>query len=449
MRNSTTSQVTRRSVLGGLSAFAAIPVSAQALPSNPDVIIVGAGIAGLTAAKTLMDAGYSVAVIEAAGRIGGRAYTESDTFGVPFDHGCSWINAGQSNPFKWIAEQNNFTLKNHSNASSSFYVDGKLANAEQRRANDNGWGAVEQALNAAGEAGLDVAASSVIPADNPNTGVAQTWIGPMDWGVDFKDLSTKDYWNSEGGNPSYIVKEGLGAVVSHHFRDIPVALNTPAKAIDWSGKGVRVETPTGTIEGKACIVTVSTGVLTAGKIKFTTGLPQDTQVAIADLPMGLLAKVCLQFKDTRLGFVPNNWLDYQVPAQSATPACFFLTWPFDFNYMVGFVGGEFGWELSRVGEAAAVDFALGEVVKMAGSDVRKHFVKGRLTDWAENPNTLGAYAAARPGRYSAREALARPVDDKLYFAGEALGSPYVALCNGAYKSGEDVAKTVAASAALN
>lgn len=236
--------------------------------------------------------------------------------------------------------------------------------------------------------------------------------------------------------------------MTRHFRNIPVALNTPATAIDWSGTGVRVTTPSGVITGKACIVTVSTGVLNAGKIKFTNSLPEDTETAIADLPMGLLTKVALQFDDTKLGFVPNHWMDYRVPADTPTPAAFFLTWPFGFNYMVGFMGGEFGYQMSREGEAAAIDFVLGEVIKIAGSDARKHFIKGKLTDWATNPNTLGGYAAARPGRYHAREVLQRPVGGKLWFAGEAVGTPYIALCNGAYLSGERVAQAVSASDAL-
>ncbi|MCP4941605.1 MAG: FAD-dependent oxidoreductase, partial [Planctomycetaceae bacterium] len=92
----------RRSVLGGVATFAALPVWSQSLPSNPDVVVVGAGIAGLTAAKTLLAAGRSVVVVEAADRIGGRAYTETTTFGVPFDHGCSWITAANDNPFRKI-----------------------------------------------------------------------------------------------------------------------------------------------------------------------------------------------------------------------------------------------------------------------------------------------------------------------------------------------------------
>ena len=82
--------------------------------------------------------------------------------------------------------------------------------------------------------------------------------------------------------------------------------------------------------------------------------------------------------------------------------------------MIGFAGGAFGWELSAAGESAAIDFALGEVVKLVGSDARKRFVRGRMSGWAANPNTLGAYAAARPGRWSAREALARPVGERSF-----------------------------------
>ena len=120
----------------------------------------------------------------------------------------------------------------------------------------------------------------------------------------------------------------------------------------------------------------------------------------------------------------------------------FLTWPFGYDYSVGFLGGSFGWEMAKQGDAAIVDFALNKFVEMAGSDARKHFVRGTVSDWADNPNTLGAYASARPGHYAAREALAKPIDDKLFFAGEAVAGPYAALCSGAYYSGEAQAKAV-------
>ena len=89
-----------------------------------------------------------------------------------------------------------------------------------------------------------------------------------------------------------------------------------------------------------------------------------------------------------------------------------------------------------------IDFALEKFVEMAGSDARKHFVGGMASGWADDPNALGAYAAARPGRYAARDLLARPVADKLFFAGEAVAGPYAALCSGAYYSGQAQAEAV-------
>ena len=103
-----------------------------------------------------------------------------------------------------------------------------------------------------------------------------------------------------------------------------------------------------------------------------------------------------------------------------------------------------GWQLSKAGTEAAVDFALGEVVKLVGSKARDHFVKGHLTGWAGNPLTKGAYAAARPGHYGARAELARPLGNRVFFAGEAVAGAHVALCGGAYMSGDEVARKVAA-----
>lgn len=438
-----TQHISRRTFVSGALATLPLPAFA-ALPANPDVIIVGAGSAGLAAAKTLISLGKTVVVIEAAERIGGRAYTESETFGVPFDHGCSWITAA-NNPYVKMAKDWGFELKDHVSPGEAFFVGDRRANSAERKKYDSSWSAIQGALSKAGRAGMDVSAASVIPADLEYSGISQSWIGAMDWGVDFKDLSTMDNWESADANPNYMVKEGHGALVARLGDGLPVKLSTPATRIDWSGNGVAVETPQGTLRAKACIVTVSTGVLGAGSIKFTPALPAWKQQAIDDLPMGLLAKITLQFDGNRLGFTSDNWLTYWVPNEMPAKACYFLTWPFEFDLMIGFMGGAFGWELSKAGPEAAIDFALDEVVKIVGSKARTHFVKGHLTGWAENPLTLGAYAAARPGRYGARADLAKPLGKRVFFAGEAMAGPYVALCGGAYVSGEAVAKDVAAS----
>lgn len=437
-------QMSRRSWLAGGLALSTLPLHrAYAIPTDPDVVVIGAGSAGLAAARTLIAQGKSVVIVEGADRIGGRAYTESDTFGVPFDHGCSWITASSGNPYADLARKWDFELFDHSSPGEAFFVEGKRANSKQRKTYDHAWSTIQSALTKSGRDGLDVAASSVIPKDLEYSAICQSWIGAMDWGVDFKNLSTRDNWLSAEANPNLMIKQGHGALVARLGDGLPVRLNTPATKVDWSGQGVAVETSAGTIRAKACIVTVSTGVLAAETIRFDPVLPDWKRSAIDNLPMGLLAKVALQFDGERFGLTSNNWLTYWVPDEVPAEASYFLTWPFDFDVMIGFVGGEFGWQLSAAGQNEAVDFALGEIVKIVGSDARKHFVKGHLTGWASDPLTLGAYASASPGHHGARAELARPLGNRVFFAGEAMAGANITLCGGAYLSGEAVALDVA------
>ena len=431
----------RRSVVMGLAATGVMPKMVSGQSSEVDVVIVGAGIAGLRAAQILQDAGRSVQVLEAANRIGGRAFTDNTTLGQPLDLGCSWINAN-SNPFLNISKDLGIETLRQSSAGEALFVGDRRANSTERAAYNKTWGAIERGFEAAGTAERDIPASGIVPEGLDFGATVQTWIGPMDHAVDFENLSVLDYWEAAESDPSYIARDGLGTVVSQWGAAVPVSLNTRVTAVDWSDNGVTVASSDGALRARACIFTVSTGVLNSGSIRFSPSLPDAAQGAIADLPMGLLTKVGLQFDGARFAFAPNQWLTHHVAGDVPGEACFFLTWPFGYDYSVGFLGGSFGWEMAKQGDAAIVDFALNKFVEMAGSDSRKHFVRGTVSDWADNPNTLGAYASARPGHYAAREALAKPIDDKLFFAGEAVAGPYAALCSGAYYSGEAQAKAV-------
>ncbi len=447
MRTLTKTGFSRRSLLAGLAAVTAAPVWANEGPSNPDVVIIGAGSAGLSAARQLIGEGLSVVVLEGAERIGGRAFTESTTFGVPFDHGCSWIAGPATLPYIAMARDAGFTLYNHNNAGEALFVGDRRANAGERRQVDAAYQAIGEALYDAGEKGLDVAAASVVPQGLPLAGIPMTWIGPMDWSVDFADLSTMDYWEAADFEAYFMIKEGYGTLVAELAAGLPVRLNTPARRVDWSGEGVAVETPAGTIRAKACIVTVSPGVLRAGGVRFTPDLPAWKAEAIDKLPMGCLSKIALQFDGETFGLAPDSWLSYAVPETMPAEACYFLNFPFGFDVMIGFVGGDFGRALSAAGPEAAIDFALGELVRMLGSRVRDRFVKGTLADWTQNPWTQGAYAAAAPGHFGARADLAKPLGDRVYFAGDSVAMPYVSLCGGAYLSGRAVAKEVSAAIA--
>lgn len=429
---------TRRRVVAGMAASLGLPVFAQAQTANPDVVVIGAGAAGIAAARRVIASGRSVQVIEAAGRIGGRAYTESETFGALYDHGCAWMQGPSDLPHVQAARDLGFTLVDHGGARDVLYVGDRRATYSEQSQYDRAYARLYAAL----DTGTDVAASSLAPANSLMDAVAQTWTGPMDFGVDMDALSTADFNAYPEFDVNYLVHEGLGTLVAYLGRALPVSLNTAATRIDWGGDGVLVETTEGTIAARAAIVTVSTGVLGSAAIRFTPDLPVQKQQAISDVPMGLLTRIALQFDGARFGLSENDFLTYAVPNQLPAEACYFLTFPTGHDIAVGFVGGQFGWDMADAGEAAAVDFALAEFTKMVGSDARKHFVKGHMSGWAKNPLTLGAYSAARPGRASARGVLAQPLGERVFFAGEAVAGPYIALMSGAHLSGDSAARDV-------
>ena len=435
-------KTSRRSFLAGAATSLALTKFGRAKSIDFDTAIIGAGSAGLSAARALTKQGHSVIVLEAADRIGGRAYTESTTFGLPFDHGCSWITGSADLAFASMAKESGFTLKNHMSASEKFFVEGQKASRSQSSAYDSAWGRLNAALAKAGKAGLDIAASEVVPQNMKYSGVCETWIGPLDWAVDFSDLSVMDNWNSEDAEINYMIKEGYGTLVQQLGQGLAVELNAPVTAIDWSDAGVKLETPLGQIRAKTCLITTTPAVLNSGAIRFTPKLPLWKEEAIDNLPMGMLAKVALQFDGERFGLRRNSWLTYSVPNEMPAEACYFLSFPFDFDLMVGFVGGKFGWDLTAAGQQTAIDFALGELEKIFGHKVRSHFVKGYVTEWGSNPLTLGAYAAAKPGHHDARNLLAMPLNDRLFFAGDTTSVPYSSLCGGAFLTGIRAAEEI-------
>lgn len=419
-------RLTRRALLAGLGGTA---LAAPAHGGEPEVVVIGAGAAGLAAAATLQAAGRRVVVLEAMDRIGGRAFTDTRTFGVPFDVGCAWLHAADRNPWTAYARAHGFDLRPHEYDLEQVWLGPRPADAAVVNAAE---AAMSEAISAAPS---DVAASLVADVSTPVGEAAGDYLGALDMAVDLDELSTFDYAAAEDLSPNLLCAEGFGAIVAHRGRGLPVRLSTPVRAVRWDGPGVTVVTDRGDLRARAAVVTVSTGVLAGGGLRFTPDLPLAHQQAIADLPMGMLAKIPL-LMNRRLG--PGPFIDLLL-ARRGRRDLYVLCHPFDSDLMIGFVGGDLGWELSAAGEAAAVDFAVQGLVEMFGSAARGAVVRGGLTPWASNPWTRGAYAAASPGRFAARAALAEPVGDRLFFAGEALAGGLIQTCGGAWLSGRAAA----------
>lgn len=407
--------------------------------TDVDVVIVGAGAAGLAAAKVCRSQGLTFKVLEAMNRIGGRAFTSSEHFGVPFDIGCAWLHAADRNPFFPEAQDAGWTLQYHNMALDHLYFGKQKASPEQMNAMNEADKEFFEKLEH--YRGADDRLTSILGKGH-GPRAAATYSGPMDFAQDMDEISIEDFRKAEDLEPNYFTKEGFGTLVALFGSDVPVELNSNVKRIVRDGAGVVVAADRGSIRARKVIVTVSTGVLAFGNIEFEPELPPSYMGAFFDLPMGMLTKIPLEITGTRLGLTSFDDLLIERPARHDI---YFLSFPFDQDLMVGFVGGDFAWELSLAGEAAARDFVIDRLVGIFGSNVCKYVGRSMMTNWGAEPTVRGAYAAARPGRAEARDILAVPVDEKIYFAGEALAGPLMQTCGGARLSGEGVAREICRS----
>jgi monoamine oxidase len=404
--------------------------------SEFDVAIIGAGAAGLGAAKRLIAQGRSVVVLEAGGRIGGRAWTTDDWFGVPFDIGCAWLHAADRNPFFPEAQAAGWDLYHHDMALDHLYFGSRKATPDEMERVRLAEAALAECL--ANHDSPDDRLSSLIN-DCHCLRAHSTFSGPMDFGKDDDEISIADYKAAACLEPNHFTRQGFGALVARWGADVPVRLNHAVRRVDWSGTGVELSGDWGWLRARACICTASPAVLAFDEIRFTPELPADQHEALFDLPMGLLTKIPLQVSGTRLGLAP---FDDLLIERHARHDVFFLSFPFDLDLMVGFVGGDFAWEIEAAGEVAAVDFATNRLVDIFGSDLRQRITGGRMTNWSADRWVRGAYAVARPGKAAARALAGRPVADRLFFAGEHLGGPLMQTCAGARLSGEGAADQV-------
>jgi monoamine oxidase len=437
-----TVDMTRRRMLLGLAAtpFFVNSVWASA-PKNPDVVIIGAGAAGLGAAKTLSDMGVSFVLIEAQSRIGGRAYTDNHTFGVPYDMGCHWFNYGNINPWIEYGQTNGFTMTQVPE-DYGLFVGKRKANQKEFREYEIAYERIDDEIEWVAEKSKtpDISPAEAMELKNKWEKAAAYMLGSLDMAKEFDDFSCQDYWESPGDDP-YYCKEGYGEVVAHYGRRLPVQLATPAHHINFQGPGVKVETSEGTISGKIVILTVSTGVLGAEKIKFTPTLSVKKQESFQYISMGTYNNATLQFSKDIFGLGPDRYVDYV--NEAGTESGGMLTNMGGTNLTYVYSGGDLGRELELAGVKAGVDWGLNEVVKIYGSDVKKYFLKGNITRWGEHPWTLGSYASAKPGYFHMREELRKSIANKVFFAGEATHPLQWATCGGGLLSGIDAAKKVA------
>lgn len=413
--------------------------------SDVDVVVVGAGAAGLAAASRLAELGLSFRLVEAKNRVGGRTWTETTSFGVPFDRGGHWLHSADVNPLRDWADRLGFAYHKdaRSDARHPLHLGFGWADVDARSQSAEWVDAAFEAIHAQGKAGQDVAASKAIDAGNRWYRLVHHWNEAIS-AVPPDEISTLDLSRYRDTDNNWPVEKGYGALVAAIFAHVPVMLETPVSAIDFSGPDVRIETTRGTLRARAVILTCSTNVLASGQIRFSPALPVALGEALHAIPTGGANKVAFQFSHDVFGFEPTSYASFMDERDPARHALSYQIRPFGEEIAISYFGGRFAQEMEAAGALAMIDTARAGLIDMFGSSIMKHCIKATTTAWCGDPHTLGAYSCAKPGHADRRAILSEPIADRLFLAGEAVSADWFSTVHGAYLTGIAAAEKIAA-----
>jgi monoamine oxidase len=427
-------RLSRRALLIGSASFAASSGIAAPLTSGyADVVVVGAGAAGIAAARRIAAGGRRCVVVEAADRIGGRCITDTRIFGVPFDRGAHWIHMPDINPVAKLAASAKVEVY-PAPAGQRLRIGRRFAREGEM---ERFLGALVKTNRAIGEAAAraknDVPCAQVLPKDLGDLRPAVEFVlGPFGCAKDLADVSAADFAKSAERDIDSFCRQGFGTLL--------VQTSTPVTAIHATARNpLEVETTKGRIGASAVIVTVSTGVLAAGKIKFNPPLPRRHLDAVAKLPLGSYDHIVLELAGNPLGLQSDD-LMFEMATSNRTAAL--LANVSGSALCMVEVGGRFGAGLAAQGEAAMVDFATNWLGELYGADIKKAVQRQHATNWAKEPWALGAFSAAQVGGQPSRRILMEPIGNRIYFAGEAVHESLWGTVGGAWESGERAADAV-------
>ena len=408
----------------------------MASSSDTEVVIIGGGAAGVAAARRLADARIDCLLVEARSRLGGRAWTINSEF--PIDLGCGWLHSADRNPWREVAALQGRSIDKtpppwmRRSAPIGFPLSEQDAFLQAHRE-------FYERLDSLSEDKPDVAAATFLEPHgrwNALINAVSSYVS----GAKLDRVSARDFDRYGDSGVNWRVVEGYGTVIAAHGRGLPVMLGCAVRLIDRRGRRLRMETPNGAITANAAIVTVPTPVLAEEKIVFIPPLPEKTEAALG-LPLGLADKLFLSLSDAE-EFNKESRL-FGHTDRSRTGVYHFR--PFGRPQIEAYFGGRLAAELEAGGDGAFVDFAVSELVGLFGSDFARRVKPLKLHPWGIDPFSRGSYSYALPGKAECRAALAAPVDDRLFFAGEACSRSDYSTAHGAYLTGAAAAEQVIAA----
>ncbi|MBR7781673.1 flavin monoamine oxidase family protein [Undibacterium luofuense] len=435
------------SPLLSLSALAAFPGGQK---KSAQVLVIGAGIAGLAAAKQLRDAGIDVIVLEARDRTGGRIHTYANWRGPALDIGASWIHgAGPANPIAKLARKIGArTVTTEYEKAELYNGDGSALNSRDEKKIDSIRKEVNQAIAEQSRRGPDSSLRKLVYAETDyetRSALEQRIIDftlnsnfEHDYSGSADQLSR--LWFDDGSSytgDEVLFPDGYRVITNALAEDLDIRLRHEVTAIHYGEKeGVSIETTQGVFTASSVIVTLPLGVLKAGNVQFTPALPLQKQAAIGQLGFGVLNKCCLLFPET---FWNKNldWLNHLPRTGHAGEWVEWVSFarPTGKPVLMGFNAAEFGSRIEAWSDEKIIRSAVSTLSTMFGKPIAMP-LDAVITRWNSDPFARGSYSFNAVGSTPAqRDDLARNVAGKVFFAGEATEKKYYQTVHGAYQSG--------------
>ena len=405
-----------------------------------DILVIGAGAAGLSCAQTLGRAGKRVIVLEADDRIGGRVRTSRERGVV--ETGAEFIHGEHAATWDIVREENLATAEWRPGASAFRYfssgegvrTDSEALLAEMRSVEE---GAYDYR-------GPELSYAEFL-AQKPGSADAHFFaarhIGDLE-GADASQLSvaalTSEDALATNGPRNFWVTDGYDRVIAALARDVDVRISHVVTDIEWEGGAVRVTCTNSVMLSAAKLVfTLPIGVLKKGSVQFSPALPREFTEAVEKIGFGNNSKVILWLKEKIEDF---GMLD--------TSGYFGHFWPRMFGeeqVVVGYSGGSRTDELVAMGDTAAVEQGISEFAGALGEGMRSKIAEAKHFSWSDNPLAFGSYSYSRMGMGNAREELRKPIMDTLYYTGEATNTHgHTATVHGAIEAGRDTASQILA-----
>lgn len=431
----------RRTFLMGSTALAAAAAGAPgpSLAGDLDIVVIGAGAAGIAAARELKTAGRQVVILEARNRVGGRAFTDT-SLGAAYDAGAMFIHWAERNPWVKIAADLGIPTPNESWGSGfQVFANGQPMPDAERIKRRSAFGQIDRRLEAVDISKRDLSVAELLGDLGPDVAPVATSGLLLSIGEESDRISARDYQRLWSGD-DFVVPSGYGNLVARHGEGLDIRLGEPVEAIRWDGPGVEITTRSGTLKARACIVTVPVGVLKAGRIRFTPALPARTRDALNGIGMGALTKIALKVEGDRFGIKPGmSYLEAGSPKAMMNIDLF----PDDRDIVIAYCGGDYARDLSRAGTVAARDHVTELLAKMVGESFREAVTGVSFPAWWTDPFSHGSYSVCQPGFETARDRLAEPIGGRIWLAGEATAGGGAMTVGGATLAGRAAAAAVA------